>query len=141
MSHVLTFEDLGPGVFECSGTARMFEVGGTAPLSIVRTDQACYVEFDWQANGWLCAFLPGEWQLRVHLESIGPGPDYTFGPATVPFLLSNPADYPPTRVNIGAGAVVPGSYRMVASILSRNGTTPLPVAGYLEGPIVQFMAV
>jgi len=125
-------------------SASVHEVGGTAPATVLDTTVPWEVRFQWSIyGGSLAAMLAGQWCLRVRLESIGPGAEFLLpvaGPQLVPF---NPAVSNYTAVISVPAGTVPASpdaiYKVVACLTTRNALgAPGPIAGYVEGPILQF---
>ena len=86
--------------------ATVYEVGGSAPTNIIRTDQAWYVDVEWELTGHLVRHFCGKWHVSVALESIGPGDEYQFPdpPAQIDMDPCGDGKYS-YRINVAAGAV------------------------------------
>jgi len=134
------FEDLGPN-FECSGTAQVFDVGGVDPTNLIRSDQDAFVRIRLRTEGAYTTMIGGKFRLRLHLERMGPGPELNLPAAPVEVGLVpgvSPQNY--TRnITIAAGSVTPGAYKLVTTVTYESlAGNPGPIAGYSEGPILQF---
>jgi hypothetical protein len=85
---------------------------------------------------WLVS-LNLSWTARFFYESIGPGPENTFGQVsgntTTGKLLYGA---PETNLIVSGGMAIPGLYRITASV-SVGGPTPSPISGFVEGPMIQ----
>lgn len=124
--------------------AAVYELGGSAPTTVLDKTQGWEVRFDWGVHGSpLTKMLAGQWCLSLHLESMGPGAELQLplaGPKMVPF---DPAISHYTAViTVPAGTIAPSAdviYKVVACLTTKsvNGF-PGPIAGYVEGPILQF---
>ena len=116
--------------------ATVFEVGGDAPTNIIHTDQAWYVEVEWEITGPLIRHFCGTWHVSVNLESIGPGSEYQFPepPAQVPMNPCGDGKYKYT-INVPANAVdardPDGTLYIVGVTL--GSTDPCGNAGHLFG--------
>jgi hypothetical protein len=133
----------------------------TPPTTIIRADQAWRVHIEWQTTGLAAAVMAGVFHVSAYLESIGPGADLKLpivpGPApdelNVPLLsgaftaLAAPdfgrRDYS-RNINVPAGQVPTDvdrsrAYKLVVAITYTEPTgAPGPMAGFREGPILQF---
>jgi hypothetical protein len=92
---------------EITITCRVGEVGGVDPVAIIQTDQAWYVDVEWEITGQLVHHFCGTWYLSVGLESIGPGPEYRFptpDDAQIPMDPCGDGKYK-HRINVNAGEV------------------------------------
>lgn len=115
---------------------------GQAPATIVKTTDPFRVHADWFVNGPAAAIMGGDWHLRAYLESIGPGFEGQIGPTVnVPVATTPPLPLPRNYhadINVAAGAVPAGTYKLVTVLLYTNGGFPNEIAGFSEGPLVQF---
>ncbi len=125
---------------------------GVAPTTIIRTDSEWSVKVEWDTTGPLTGMIGGTWHLHIYLESMGPGdevelydkkappkdPGYPFehdipltpGPSPVHYHL---------HPDIEANAVKAGAYKLVMTLTYTDiNDNRQPLAGYWEGPIVQF---
>jgi len=123
--------------------ARVYEIGGASPTTIVRKDQDWGVKVRWDLRGSLAPFICGEWCLHLRLESMGPGPELTFNvPRRIPL---NPCGkgvyYFDFRIKRGKirtdHCSIP--YKPVVTITYHTAChKPGPIAGFVELPIMQF---
>jgi hypothetical protein len=84
--------------------ATVYEAGGNTPASIIREDQAWYAIVEWEMTGDLIRHFCGKWKVSINLESIGPFPEYAFGPETEDMNPCGDGKYSKT-INVPAGAV------------------------------------
>lgn len=114
-----------------------------APASVIRTDQEWAVRVRFETSGGLSEHLPGTWHLGVYLESIGPGPEaqvalkhvpLTPGPGTV--VYNEDLVIPANTIAVPNHQTTPFKLVTTVSFIWPDGT-PGPMAGYLEGPIIQ----
>jgi hypothetical protein len=113
------------------------------PTNHIRTTQNWGVRVNWEMTGAFTPFLIDEFRMRAALESIGPGPELSFGPVVVNTLAgvlgAGPKRTYVANINIPAGAVPPGVYKLVTLIqLHDDGApgNPYPIVATAEGPIV-----
>ncbi len=152
---------------DLKGTITAFAVQGlgpndvTPPTTILRADQPWRVQVEWKTTGLAAAALAGQFNVSAYLESLGPGGDLKLpvvpGPApdevSVDLLSGALAIQPaPTffqreyrvQVNVPAGQVPTDAnrsrpYKLVVAITySEPSGAPGPMAGFVEGPILQF---
>ena len=140
-----TFEATWLGDYAISGDIHMHE-GPRPPQNwpvvnnIVQCNQELTVHFRWdvrtsygEAFNPQCKFL-----CRVYLEQMGPGegPDNFEG--TCPIICQDNQHYN-YYINIHAGDVPAGAYRMVCTLTMLNpSNNPLPVAAFADLGIIQF---
>ncbi|HEX5688419.1 MAG TPA: hypothetical protein VFX76_00355 [Roseiflexaceae bacterium] len=131
-------------------TATVFEVANPPSVpadletKVIRTDQAWGARIQFETTGAATSWLTGTWHVGLYLESIGPGPELELGIQHVPLTPgANPA-YDVT-LNVPAGAVGPvpdhqtRPFKLVTCVsYMMPDDTPGPMAGYIEGPILQF---
>lgn len=144
------------GRFETSGAlvspylsgeieAWVTEIGGVDPVTIIRADEDFQVHVKWTLKGHLTEFVCGFWCVSVFLESIGPGPEIRYPePPLEVRLMPCPGDntyevwvqIPANTLSI-ADCSTP--YKLVTTVTylteKRN---PGPMAGFVEGPLLQF---
>ena len=143
------------GSFEVSGDpnllaghifADVYEIGGTAPTNIIRIDQDWHVHLHWALEGSLRSMICGTWCLHLHLESIGKGVELSLpdpGPEIkVPLDPCGNGHYNYDFV-VKAGTVKPEHcstpFKLVSTITYENECgLPGPMAGFVEGSILQF---
>ena len=139
----VTFEITETSLAGAITRAEVVEHDGKAPANYIRNDQAWDVEVEWYLQGWILnsAFFEflGEWTVTAYLEIMGPGTEPAFS-ATVPVSTFTPAPAPPftpprrnykATVQMLAGAVEPGSYKIVAAVNYAGSGTPGPIAGHV----------
>ena len=114
--------------------ATVYEVGGSTPTNIIRTDQDWYVEVEWGITGHLVRHFCGNWHVSVALESIGPGKEYQFPdpPAIIAMEPCGDGTYKHT-IKVAAGSVdardPDGTLYLVAVTL--GSSDPCGGAGHL----------
>lgn len=150
---------------QLQGTITAFAVQGlgpsdvTPPVNIIRADQAWRVHIEWRTIGLAAAAMAGKFHVSAYLESIGPGADLKLpikpGPdeETVDLLSGTLSALPAPNffqrqyavdVNVPAGQVPTDAgrsrpYKLVVAITyTEPSNAPGPMAGFLEGPILQF---
>ena len=138
------------GLFDGEISASVHEDGGLTPTNIIRIDQDWGVLVKWRTSGALTRMICGTWCLNVCLESIGPGDELTLPLKPVNVKLDpcsakgNPlaCNYK-CYIEIPRGTVKPKHcstpYKIVTTLtyLEPCGT-PGPIAGFVEGQILQF---
>lgn len=85
----------------------IYEEGEKGPQEHITTDKDWYVDVEWYLHGHLVRHLCGTFCIGVHLESIGEGREYSFGPARVKMDPCGDGHYN-YRFKIEAGSVEPG---------------------------------
>lgn len=124
---------------------------GLPPTTIIKMSDPFNVQVEWHIEGGLVPMLGGNWHINVFCESIGKGFEGQLGAEKVVALgdgaLTNP---PPKRaystlIDVPAAETIadfePGAYKLTAVITYENGGVPGEMAGYSEGPILQFYKV
>lgn len=126
-----------------------------APTSIIRTDQPWRVHIEWRTRGLAAEVQAGKFAVTAYLESIGPGPDLKLPLVAVQqdLLAGALAAVPPPEfwqrsysadVNVPANSVPVAPepsrpYKLVIAVTYITpGNQPGPMAGFQEGPILQF---
>ena len=125
--------------------ADVYEVAGAKPTTIIRTDQHWGVKAHWELEGPLAAFICGEWCLHLFLESMGPGPELKLDPypnMNIPLdPCGNGEYYFDFKVEPGVVKAEHCSnpYKLVLAVtyITPCGK-PGPIAGFVEGPMLQF---
>jgi hypothetical protein len=111
------------------------------PNNILEAALGGSVRVDWSFAGPLTVFLPlTTFTVNIYAESVGPGPELMVG--SVPVSGAAP---PTATVPIPAGSLpaqgpgVSGVYKLTAVITNfiTSSGVPTPLAGFVEGPIVQ----
>ncbi len=120
-----------------------------SPIGIIRSNQDWGVLVEWTTEGTLVPVIPGVWHLNLHLESIGPGPELRL-PANEVHVPLTPGPSPQkysVRIDIPAGTVPTPPHETQPYMLLTTIThsfceqppyQPSSMAGYHEGPILQF---
>lgn len=150
------FEDAvamaGSPVFDSiSGTCQVLENGGVRPTNLIKTTSSWFARIRLRTEGLSAnGAVGGSWQLRLHLEGIGLSAPELDLPALAPVQIPlRPAavsaiDYgSPTDaamdVTTAAGVVPAGTYKLVATATYVDlAGAPGPIAGFCEGPVLQF---
>ena len=114
------------------------------PSHVIRIDTDWSVHVEWELVGHLTKLISGKWCLSVLLESIGPGPELKL-PANAHDIPLNPCGDGQYKYwfRIDKGTVPAQAcstpYKLVVAITYYNECgKPGPIAGFYEGPIVQF---
>ena len=111
------------------------------PQTVIRTSQAWEVRVEWDEIGQVAGLIPGNWIVDAYVESIGAGGEFKVGQWIGPLFAGH------HMANIVVGAGVPAlaagelqtPFRLVITLTAeRPDNTRYPMAGYLEGPILQF---
>jgi len=124
-------------------TASAHEHGGTAPQSVIRTDQSWAVNVSWTNTGFVTGMIAGNYDLHLLLESIGPGTDLDLTDPGDHIIALTPGSSPvpySKHVDVNAGVVPAGVYKLVVLLrYLEPGGTPGPMAAYVEtSPLLQF---
>ena len=142
------FETSGPLVSPyLSGdiSAWVTEVGGVDPVTIIRADQDFQVHVHWTLKGHLTEFVCGYWCVSVFLESIGPGKEIRYPEPPLEIKLTpRPGD-----VDYAVWVQIPANtldiadcstpYKLAATVTYLTELrNPGPMAGFVEGPLLQF---
>ena len=141
-----------PGYFDGEIYASVHEHGGYAPRTIIRADQTWGVYIKWKTSGSLVRMICGTWCVRIHLESIGPGPEFTLPEKAkrVPLTPCHAKGSPATvwykcHIDIPAGLVpqkyCSTPYKLVTTLTYLEPCkykSPGPIAAYVDGPLLQF---
>ena len=106
------------------------------------------MQFDWETSGMLNYIMAGTWHLQVFMEKMG-GEEFSFpsgiGKQDAAFV-SQPYHYqasdPHHQINIPAGVVPTGVYRLVVTMtMTGPSGYQAPIALFGEGPLVQLYDV
>jgi len=122
--------------------AEVYELGGAKPTSIIRTDQEWGVKVHWDLKGSLAPLICGEWCVHLCLESIGPGPELRFDHPHIHLDPCGDGEYNcDFRIKPGKirGKDCSYPYKLVVTVTYLTACEkPGPIAGFVEGPILQF---
>jgi hypothetical protein len=123
-------------------SAMIYEKDGVRPTTIIRTDQEWGVKVYWFLKGSLAEYICGDWCARVHLESIGDGPEGSWESKKIPL---NPCgdgkyyydfEFKPGEITADYCST---PYKLVVTVTYHSECyKPGPIAGFVELPIVQF---
>ena len=129
--------------------ATVYEVDNPPPPdmepTVIRTDQAWGVRVHFETSGNAATWLSGKWCVGVFVESIGPGQELEAGwlhvdltPGLVlPIAYDTEIKVPAGKITVPSHLTRPFKLVTTVSYMDPNGAV-LPMAGFLEGPIVQF---
>ena len=126
---------------------RVYEEAPENVKNLIKTTQGWGVHVNWDAVGPVAEWLGAHFHLRVYLENMGPNlPEYQF-PDPDPLIvdteaepLSNGKRHFERNIDVPAGAVDAGLFKLtcVIQVYDDNKNEPVPIAGFIEGPLVQF---
>ena len=118
--------------------------GPHPPTTIIRTDQPWHIHIQCDTVGSATGMITGNWHLHAYLESIGPGPERSLFDPDEHIIPLTPKTPPATvhyhkHPDIRAGVVPAGPYKLIVAVtyIDADGN-PGEMAGYWEGPIIQF---
>lgn len=121
---------------------------GEPPSNILEAGRPWYVHIEWEMKGKNFELIAGTWHLHVNLESIGPGPElslYDYIPPTAITIPSADGYYHvdfDVPASVITNAHVPHQsllMKMVVALTFYNSNgEPDDIAGFYEGPILQF---
>lgn len=86
--------------------------------------------------------LGGAFNLTVFAESMGPQPEVSLGSVNVNVAAGVPPGPSPSKtytgnINVVAGTLPPGVYKLVSVLTHSNLGVPTGIAGFEEGPTIQ----
>lgn len=120
------------------------ETGATSlvPFTIIPRNTSFQVSTRFVFGGGFATWLVSlglTWFANFYVESMGPGFEGSLG-NTSGTLVSGQLNYglPETAVTV-AGIANPGTYKLTCAITigTGGGGPPSPIAGFVEGPIIQ----
>lgn len=115
---------------------------GIVPSSLIRKDQDWGVRLRWTTHGELAPILDAMWHIQILLDPLGVAnyelPEQ-YRLVRVAFDQHTLHEYDITA-KIPKGIVPLGTYKLVVVMTLKGKTTgvPAPVAGFAEGPILNF---
>ncbi len=122
--------------------AKVYEVKGAKPTTIIRTDQEWGVEVHWDLKGSLAPFICGEWCVHLCLESMGPGPELRLDHPHIPLNPCGDGEYDcdfRVKPYVVTGKDCSTPYKLVVTVTYLTACEkPGPIAGFVEGPLLQF---
>jgi len=137
------WDDLTPFLVGAGPTSTVLDPDGT-PNNILDTAVGGSVQVDWSFSGSATGFLVVvNFIVDLYADPVGPGMNIQVGENQV--LGSAPLPSPPAAPNSYstsfpiAPGMAPGAYRLttlVTTVLTGT-TTTLPIAGFVDGPIIQ----
>lgn len=139
-----------PGILTTNiSPLKIFDPGDPlTPNTIIETNDPWSVEVDWSTSGTVAPALGVTWKVQAFLESMDGKPDPGQVGPTEMLTLANGHFTPPNTVsykatiNVGAGVVPAGLYKLnvaVTTTATIGGVTiPIEMAGFDEGPLMQF---
>jgi hypothetical protein len=113
-----------------------------APSTIIETDDDWEVDVNWFIAGLVAPALGGDWDVRLFLESMdGLNPTQKVGDVKVSLNSVPPSTNRKytAKIKIKAGTVGAGLYKLTAAITYSNLGIILEMAGFHEGPLMQFI--
>jgi hypothetical protein len=140
----MPFEPQMPGFLTGTINATVIDPAGLVPqTNIIQIPDQWRVRVQWSISGLFVPMLaPGAtWKVSVYLESIGPGLESQVASLNVPLgapmglthtydhTLIVPGNYP---------GLTAGAYKLVTVLTIDNGGAPWPMAGFVDGPVLQF---
>ncbi len=138
------FGPIPNGIFDVDMTeitSAQIQETGLAPSTVLHVGLAFRIHVVWNVSGQAWAWINGQWDLHAYLELMGPGPE---------LMLTDPNDHvipfrfdglPYDRwIDVGQNVVNDaGAYKLVVTLTYiNNAGQPDQMAGYWEGPILQF---
>lgn len=126
------------------------EPGGVVPYTIIPDDQPFTVSAKFAIGG-LSGIADNdlivggtpvyEYHIEYYAECIGPGDAFDLNPVPPLVVPSHAGDYdyssPETNLNVAAGTLPAGNYRLTCVVRMHAGGTAQPAVGYWEGPMIQ----
>jgi hypothetical protein len=119
--------------------------GAVDPTQVISIGSDWSVRLYWEFKGKLTKMICGSWCIHLYLESMGPGPELKLpvNGEQVPLDPCGNGEYHHT-IKVPAGTVTTDHcstpYKLVVGLtyLTTCDDRPGPIAGFVEGPIVQF---
>jgi hypothetical protein len=136
-------------------TVEVLDASLVAPSTIIHLGDNWSARVNWRIDGPGVPGTAGDWHVTAWLEQFGPGFEDQVGTThdvpvdSVPLNPGPPQNrqYSETISIPGAGAgapaLTPGVYRLVTMVthtLPGPGAVPDAIAGFIEGPFLQFYA-
>lgn len=112
----------------------------TAPANIIKETDSFIVDVACQITGVGLLSLGGDFRFEVFAESFGPQPEVSLGSQSVNVSagIGTPMNKMfTTQLNVGAGTLQPGVYRLVTVLTHSNLGQPTNIVGFEEGPTIQ----
>lgn len=134
-----------PNILSGTITSRVVDPAdpGT-PQTIIETDDRWFVDVHWNIKGPLAPFMCGQFTLKAYLEDIAATNfEGQIGQTEVVDLDEAPVSENRSyhrQINVKAGAVPTGVYKLTTILTYSHGGVPLELAGFDEGPMIQLYA-
>lgn len=120
--------------------AKVQEVGGPAePQTVLQLGTPWQIEAEWEVIGTACGSIHGKWIISGFLESIGTASEFNLGEVKV--VMKGCGEHTVILSVPGATVTEPGPYKLVTTLTAEDEAAAPhlhPMAGYMEGPILQF---
>jgi len=134
------WDDLAPGITGAGPTATVQDPDGT-PNNILDVTVGGSVVVDWSFQGVGIALLDlAEFTVELYADPVGPASNVLVGTAVVPGTITVPPTGPnpyTATIPIPAGFLAVGAYRLTTLITCSEGGFSAPIAGFVDGPIIQ----
>lgn len=117
-------------------TALTVTESGLSPTTIIEVSKAFELNVSFVFAELLASWLVGLGfgnEVTVRYESLGAGPEGALGPVTVTTVAGS-LSYTGT-IAVPAGTLPVGPYRLLGSVIVPGS----PIAGYVDGPILQII--
>lgn len=123
---------------------------GVDPTTIIKAGDPWSVHIEWEMTGKNWHMIAGKWHVHVNLESIGPGPELSLVDFADKNCMNQPLPSPTGKYRCHFDVpgdvidkdVVPHQGLAMKLVVLLTYVDPLghrgPIAGYWEGPILQF---
>ncbi len=137
------FEHNFGSLLTVTDSAVVEDPAGIGPNHIIQEDDAWRVRVNWSLSGWAASFLGDvQYEVSAYADSLAGGFQGQIGTmqpvAGGPLNLQAVIDVP----NTAGGGLAAGAYRLTTLIICKDsGGTPLQMAGFLEGPVIQVYGV
>src|SRR5262245_23426229 len=133
----MPFEPQMPGYITGSISTTVTDPTGLQPHShIIQLADPWAINVKWGLSGGFVSMLcPGAlWNVRVYLESLGPGAEFEVAALNEPVGASAAShNYDKTLVVAGGNPnLKPGAYKMVTVLTITNNGVPIQMAGFDE---------
>jgi hypothetical protein len=114
------------------------------PNNVIELNDPWQINVNWEVHGPNASLLGGDWFVTAYLDARD-GVATSSGPVapTFPLAVSSTPAVPLPRnynhvINIPAGQITEGLYELTVAILYENTGFKFSVAGFSDGPTLQF---
>jgi hypothetical protein len=126
------WDDFSPFITGTGPTSTVLDAD-LNPNNILDGTLANSVRVDWAFSGPGAMFLgPTTFTASLYADPVGPGANVLVGSVAVPGSGPYTASIP-----VAPGSLAAGAYRLTALVTNALGATPTPIAGFVDGPIIQ----